>query len=625
MAAVEAQRDDRRKVLDATDIVRLIDEHITLRPKGREFIGLCPFHDDHTPSMYVVPAKQIYHCFSCGAGGNALDFAIHFHNLEFLEALRLLADRAGIELTDTAENPRQRRDASAPSRSDLRAATAFAQEFFRLALTCPGAGEAARRVIGARGIRDEMVERFGLGVAPEGWDHLLTTAKKKGLSARVLLDAGLIKPSKDGRGDGYDTFRNRLTFPIYDATGRPIAFGGRRLRDEDDPKYLNSPESPLFDKSATLFGLHLAARPIQKVSVAVVTEGYTDVIACHQAGVTNVVATLGTALTPKHARVLQRLCSRVVLLFDGDEAGERAAERALDVFFGAALDVSVAALPEGKDPADLLAEVDGAERFAACVGSATDALDHRLDALRRRLVGVGLSERSALVEEAVRRFAELGLDAQTPFRRRLIIRRIAEAAGVSEGDIARSLAARRARPSARSAVPPPDDRGVIDPALLQRPDTRALAALLADPSLLTGLSDAERDILDPGAYAPGPLRVIAQALGGATGAEPSSEIIDRMEDSAGRAFATGLIATVLEENDSDRDRLASHLRHFIASILRARALSATEETEAGGSARSLAERIAARRRAIQEFGDDPLAIPRVLAGAADPERALPQT
>lgn len=615
MTAPTPERDDRRRVLDATDIVGLIGEHVALRPKGREFVGLCPFHDDHTPSMYVVPAKQIYHCFSCGAGGNALDFAINFHNLEFIEALRHLADRAGIELTPRRDADRTPRDPSAPTRADLRAAAAFAQEFFRLALRKPGVGDEARRTLESRGITDETAERFGLGAAPDGWDHLLTAAKKKGYAPSALLGAGLIKPPRDGRGDGYDAFRRRLIFPICDATGRPIAFGGRRLREEDDPKYLNSPETPIFDKSSTLYALHLASRPIQKAGVAVVTEGYTDVIACHQAGFTNVVATLGTALTPRHARVLERLCSRVILLFDGDEAGARAADRALDVFFGSRLDVAVAALPDGMDPADVLAGPDGAERFRAVLDGAADALERRLDALRRRLAGLDLSARAEAVDEAVRRFAELGLEAQPPIRRRLIVRRIAEAAGVAEADVARALAVARARSAPRPALDGASGAPAIDPALARSPEARALAALAADPSLLAELPSPERDILNADAYAPGPLRALAEALAGAGAGETSSAVVDRLARAEDRAFVCGLVAAALDENESDRERLQAHLIHFARTALRARAAGSAS------SAGSLAERIAARRRALESFGHDPLAIPRALVGADDPDRA----
>lgn len=628
MSATVAQTEDRRRVLDATDIVHLISEHVSLRAKGREFVGVCPFHDDHKPSMYVVPTKQIYHCFSCGAGGNAIDFVVHFHKMEFVEALRFLADRAGIELTPRRAGATDA-EPGAPTRAELRAAAAFAQDFFRLSLAHPSVGAEARRTLERRGISPALVERFGIGAAPDSWDALLTTAGRKGVSSRALLEAGLIKPPKDGRGAGYDVFRRRLIFPIMDATGRPIAFGGRTLRDEDEPKYLNSPESPIFDKSATLFGLSLASRAIQKAGVAVVTEGYTDAIACHQAGFEHVVATLGTALTVGHARVLQRLCRRVVLLFDGDAAGAKAADRALEVFFSQPVDVAIAILPDGLDPADLLALPDGVERFTGLIEHTEDALAHRLDRLRERLRGTGLSERAAMVDEELARLVQIGLETQAPVRRRLIVRRIAQAVGVDEGTILdamkRASLTRRNRaimPAQSSTDADADadaDRAVepaVDPFEARSPAARAFAALLAEPSLLGELSDEERDILDPGAYARGPVRAMAEALASIAAADPDAtgaSGLDRIDDASARAFASGLVTRMMEETASDLERMRAHLHDFAARAMRARL---ARPGAGGAGVDALAERINTRRRLMARFGSDPLAIPR--AGASAP-------
>ncbi|MEO1130841.1 MAG: DNA primase, partial [Planctomycetota bacterium] len=277
------QVNDRDNVLESTDIAGLIGEHLALRARGREYIGLCPFHDDHKPSMYVVPHKQIFHCFSCGAGGNAIDFVMKYHGMDFREALRFLADRAGIELTPWKGGGGTASEESAQEsgvdRDALAQANAFALSFFRSVLRHAEHGRSARELIAKRGISDEMVETFQIGAAPDRWDGLAQTIQSKGLDAEPFVAAGLLK-RRETAGGVYDAFRNRLIFPILDQGGRAIAFGGRRLNDEEEPKYLNSSENALFHKSKSLFGLRQGVRAMQGERTAIVTEGYTDVISC---------------------------------------------------------------------------------------------------------------------------------------------------------------------------------------------------------------------------------------------------------------------------------------------------------------------------------------------------------
>jgi len=369
--------DNRQSVLDATDIVELVGEHVALKSKGREFVGLCPFHEDRHPSMYVVPHKQIFHCFVCGSGGNAIDFLMKLHGMGFREALEHLANRAGMEIAPFHTRSGSRSDDATPSvsRDDLARANAFAMGFFQTILAHAEHGRAARALIESRNITPEMVEHFGIGAAPDRWDGLEQVVRGKGMSSSHFVEAGLLK-EKDGRH--YDALRNRMVFPIQDQANRIVAFGARRINDEDEPKYLNSPESKLFDKGATLFGLKQAARAIQRERTCVVTEGYTDVIACHQHGFENVVATLGTALTAKHAPVLRRMCDTVILLFDGDDAGQRAADRALEVFFTEPMDVRIAVMQReggGQDPDEILKEDNGAEMFREILSGAVDWME----------------------------------------------------------------------------------------------------------------------------------------------------------------------------------------------------------------------------------------------------------
>ncbi|MFI4883547.1 MAG: DNA primase, partial [Phycisphaerales bacterium JB064] len=278
-----SDRGDIERVLGATDIVRVVRERIELKQKGREWVGLCPFHDDRSPSMFVSPAKQIFKCFACGAGGDALTFVQKYDGVEFPQALEHLAEAAGVELT-----PRGQRAPSGPGRSERAGAleaNSFAQDFFRRTLVDPQAGKPAREMIQRRGISPEMVEAFGVGAAPAGWDGLVQAA----LRARKPMDAfalaQLVRTREQGGGQ-YDVFRNRLMFPIHDQGGRVIAFGGRRLSEDDPAKYLNSPESVVFKKSGVLYGLWKATAGIRQAGFCIVTEGYTDTIACHQAGFT---------------------------------------------------------------------------------------------------------------------------------------------------------------------------------------------------------------------------------------------------------------------------------------------------------------------------------------------------
>ena len=499
---------EKERIRDASDIVRVIGEVVSLKAKGREFVCLCPFHDDHRPSMNVVPHKQIFKCFVCNAGGDVFSFVQKYHHMDFRESLEYLAERAGIALAP----PRAMGDGVASNepeigRADLVRANQAAAEFFRVLLKHAEHGEAGRLVIKRRGISADMVEAFGLGVSPPGgrWDGLLQTIQNKGLSPKVFAEAGLLKPRESG--GLYDAFRNRLMFPIQDQIGRVIAFGARKIDEADEPKYLNSPETRLFSKSATLYGLFQAARSIQTERTAVITEGYTDTIACHQAGITNAVATLGTALTREHARVLRRLCDTVVLLFDSDEAGRRAADRAVEVFFSEEIDVKIATLAsatDAKDPDELLKREGGTDVLRKAIAGAADLLDYRYARIRESLAGAGMAALDRAIEGDLKRLMELGF-ASVPLRRKmLIVKKISALTGLSESIIARSIPAGRRPDQAQPQTPPP-------PAQLSV-HAKALGCLLCEPTLWTALSDADRETLDPAHLEDPAHRVVAEAM-----------------------------------------------------------------------------------------------------------------
>lgn len=472
---------DRDRVLEATNLVALVGEHVQLRAKGREHVGLCPFHDDRSPSMHVVTHKGagFYKCFACGAAGNAIDFMMNYHKMAFIEALRALAERAGIEL----RNLRPQDGDSGSARAELLQANAIALDYFRRALASDDAGAVGRSALDERRIAEPMRERFQLGVAPAGWDgfvrHLerLRTHRSAGAksgdrsqgvpTADAFRAAGLVRDSRQGPIDG---FRNRLIFPICDELGKPIAFGARQIDPEDQPKYLNSPESAIFHKGKGLYGLHVAKKAIIAQRTAIICEGYTDVIACHAAGVENVVATLGTALTREHARVLQRMCERVILLFDGDTAGQKAADRAVEIFFAEPIDVRICTLPDQLDPDELLRMEGGRERFVAALESSEDALRHLARRFRAEYAGAtGLSGRQQRIQGLLQRLVELGFRAMPGIRRQLVLASLAETTGLTTHDLEAALAEIRA-PGARprdvdGGIAAPEDGSVADQAL----------------------------------------------------------------------------------------------------------------------------------------------------------------
>lgn len=645
--------DDKARVLAATDIVRIIGDHVRLVKKGREMVGICPFHDDHNPSMAVVPAKQIYKCFSCGAGGDVFTFVMDYHKMSFPEALEHLAQRAGIELT-----PRPRRsDAGGGggaggwggeggvevSRDDLWTANAVAAGYFRALLAHQEHGAAARAVLSRRGVSPAMVELFGIGASADRWDGFSMVLQSRSLPLPPYFAAGLLKRRGGGDGAGgasgsssgqsghYDSFRNRLMFPIHDMLGRVIAFGARRLNDADEPKYLNSSESAVFNKSATLYGLHQASQTIRTTGVCVVTEGYMDCIACHQAGLTNVVATLGTALTSQSARVLQRLCQKVILLFDGDDAGQRAADRAVEVLFAAELDVKIATLsslarpggagedgqPVPKDPDELLKQPDGRARLERVFADAADALEYRFARLRRRLAGLGLTAKAQAVDEELGRLAELGLAALSPIRRQLVTRKVAALAEVPEETVRRVIASagvRRGRASnvdASGAEAPLDGAG-------WRPRSAAehlLACAMSDPALLLGLAEPARALLAPAAFLEEPVKKVAGLLEtiANTGQTWSTQAaIGALDDPAALRVATGMVAEVDRMTQHDPARLKALFDDCLATAMRehltARARSSAGADETG----TVVARLRAAQSLSASLGKDARALPKPL-------------
>lgn len=366
----------KEHILEAIDLVALISERVSLVRKGKDYVGLCPFHDDHKPSMSVSPTKRIFKCWSCGAGGDAIKYVMLRERLTFPEALARLAARAGIELRRERGGGTSTNDAA---REELRRVMSWARTHFHRVLNETPGGRAAREYAHSRGITDETIAALKIGFANDSWDELVSQAARVGLQPDVLLQAGLAASNDKGRV--YDRFRNRLIFPICDAVGRPVAFGGRALGD-DPAKYLNSPESALFSKSRILFNLDLARSQIEKTREVIVVEGYVDAVLVYQAGVFNVVATLGTAMTDAHVKLIRPLADRVYMCFDADEAGDKAADRALETALRHQLDVRVVRMNENEDPADCVQQ-KGVEGFRSFLLSSISALEFKWLATKR--------------------------------------------------------------------------------------------------------------------------------------------------------------------------------------------------------------------------------------------------
>ncbi len=624
------QTDDRQRVLDATDIVRLIGDHLAIKPKGREFVSLCPFHDDHKPSMNIVPHKQIYHCFSCGAGGNAISFVREYHKMGYGEALKYLAERAGITLTpwkpqrsasfsrggEEGEQEGYESDETT-SRSAMLGASGTAQGFFRAILEHEQHGAAARAVLAKRGVSQEMIDLFQIGAAPDRWDGLVLTINNKGLSLDPYRATGLVKARENG-GGFYDGFRNRVMFPIQDQIGRIIGFGGRRINDEDEPKYINSAESAIFDKSTTLYGLHQAAQEIRKTRIAIITEGYMDTIACHQAGVKNAVATLGTAMTAGNAKVLRRLCDTVVLLFDGDDAGQKAAERAVEVFFAEPVDVRIATLStmtDAKDPDELLKREGGREVFDRVIAKATDPLELLFSRVRTQIGGGGLSARARIVEDFIAKLVDLGLERVDKIRYQLILKRLSQITDVDWETIATLIAQRRARvrPAGMAAG------GAQPSAEIERKPVGAgellLGCILNDPALPASLTEEDWELIEPESFEDADVRQVAGTISGLIIDEHSpslAAVLAATEDSGVQRAATRLSSEVDRMTNATPEGLARLWTDRLKDARAARSRATPGAAASGGDSgeESLTQRIERLRSLRSRHGDDPRAIPR---------------
>ena len=436
------------QVQQANDIIDLVSEHVSLSKKGKEMVGLCPFHEDHKPSMYVSGVKQIFKCFACGAGGDVFKFVQLRENLTFPQAVERLAERVGIKLKSVSSARRQTQSHPDVDPNRLAKANAWAAKYFHENLGDKEKGKSTRDYIDERGITQASVTKWQIGLAVTQND-MVKKAKERKIPDKLLEQAGLVVGNRGGSGFG-DKFVNRLMFPITDVTGRVLGFGGRTL-DGNNAKYINSPTTPLFDKSNSLYGLEHARHKMVSADMAIVVEGYTDVIAVHQSGCENVVATLGTSFTSGHARILRRYTKNVVLVFDSDTAGIAAANRALEVCLSQHIDIKLALLPEGKDPCDFILEA-GKEQFEQIVDRAVDVFQFKWNRLSESFKGdQTLASKKAVVEEFLQTIA-IGLSTGNleAIEKGLIVNRLSKVIGLDSREINAELNKRISR-STRAA------------------------------------------------------------------------------------------------------------------------------------------------------------------------------
>ena len=556
------------ELIARTDLVDLVSESVHLTKKGSSYWGCCPFHSEKTPSFHVVPDRQIYKCFGCGKGGGAINFVMELENLSFREAVEVLAKRVGMEVPDAggpSAGMRERREKLLEI--NRQAARAFHRWL------CQPEGAEGLRYLTRRGLSRGTLTRFGLGFAPNSWDGLLTELAKQGYDKRDLLDAGLAVSNKDGRI--YDRFRNRVMFPIIDVRGNVIGFGGR-VMDDSTPKYLNSPDTPVYNKSRNLFALNIAKK--SRAGRVILTEGYMDTISLHQAGFDSAVASLGTALTQEHAQLLSRYFKEAIISYDGDGAGVAAAQRAIPLLERAGLKVRVLQVTGAKDPDEFI-KAYGREAFSRLLDQSENQVDYRLEQLRRKYNLADDAQKVAFLQEA----AQLVSSLPSAVEREIYGGHAAQAAGVTPEAMAQEV--KRAFSARLRREKKQQERRDLAPASQLQPKQRGLRyenirSALAEEGVLRLV------LLDP---------ELLSAMDGLTGAEFSSPLLGRTFDllraRAAEGLSVQLAGLAAELTGEEMDHLAQvaakpesvanarqSLRDYI-SVIRSEALLRTGNRE----------------------------------------------
>ena len=398
------------------NIVDLVSDYLELKKTGNRYKGLCPFHSEKTPSFFVNPDNNFYHCFGCGAGGDVINFVMEIENLTFVESIKMLAERSGMELPDMSDQQRQQYK----EREQLFSLNKLAARFYNYLLTETNMGQEAFQYLNERGFAETDIEDFKLGYAADEWQLLLNFLQKKGFSSHLIKKAGLISEGKNN--SHYDKFRNRIMFPIFNNRGEVIAFGGRILDSGENygPKYLNSPETPIFSKKKNLYGLHLAKDLIREKNSCIIMEGYTDVIQAHKNGFKNSIASLGTAFTEDQAKLIKRYAENAYIAYDADTAGNKATLRGLDILSQTGLNVKVIQLEEGSDP-DQLLKNQGPEVLEEFIEEAVNLIDFKINMI---IKGRNLDD-PGVRKKILREIVELLSEVKDNLEREIYIERAA--------------------------------------------------------------------------------------------------------------------------------------------------------------------------------------------------------
>jgi len=552
-------------VIDAiqarADIAEWVGRYIPLKRSGRHFKALCPFHQERTPSFIVNTDKQIYHCFGCGAGGNVFGFLMHQEQLDFPDAVRMLAEQLGVTIPETSRADEQR----SAKASDLLRVTETACKYFERVLDHPDHGKSVRAYVAKRGVSDEARKRFRLGLARDGWRHLVQAAQASGLSTEQLDAAGLICRSDSG---WYDRFRNRLIFAILDVRGRVVGFGGRSL-DDQPPKYLNSPETAVYIKGHHLFGLSQAREAMAETRRAVVVEGYFDCVTLASFGIRDVVSPLGTALTSDQVRLLKRYVDRVVLAFDPDAAGESATLRGIELLLEAGLEVSVAKLPDGVDP-DEYVQQNGVKALERLLEKSESLFDVFLREARLRHPGNRIENRVAVARQVLANIAKVS-DALI---QREYVRRLAQTLDMEETAVNAELRKLLGRPAKETrkpemrkpAAPATHSTGVST----NGPERLVTALILDDPARLLRVAA----VAQPENFRDAGLRALyerIQRLRADSVDLTAAQVLSRLEDEGQSRLAgelLGLAETIADKEAALEDALLRLRRQARSKHLR---------------------------------------------------------
>jgi DNA primase len=544
-----------QEIRDRIDIVEVVSGYLPLKRSGVNNQGLCPFHQEKSPSFNVNSARQIFHCFGCGVGGNVFSFLMRMEGLSFPDAVKRLGEKVGVEIEEEEVSPAEIRHRE--SRERLARINAEAGQFYHQLLLEDEAGGSGRRYLRQRGYEGETVRAFQLGFAPEGWETLEKHLAGKNFSAEDIRKTGLVRPGKQGRGD-YDLFRNRLLFPIHDLQGSMVAFGGRVL-DDSLPKYINSPETDIYHKGRVLYGLHQARDAIRHSDTVLVVEGYFDVLALHRAGFCNAVATCGTALTPDHARLLKRYADKILLIFDEDAAGRQATFRAMDALLPSGLAVSVVAMPAGEDP-DSLLKTKGEEGFRDCLKAARPVLEVFIED-RLSINDDTVEGRARAAEQALERIRRLPGDLE----RSLYLKQLAGLVGLDVEDLKTKLKnGKTAQPHVRrpATLPQPASKPLTETGQTQK---YLLRLMLADDQLRNTVRDVGTDNL----FLDEQFRALADYLlkrENADGQLPQ-DLIDDSLDETQQALLAGLVLQEDQGWADNPEKIFADCRKAVANVV----------------------------------------------------------